>query len=92
MKILNNQVINNAINAVNTAINTLENEELTVVGFYHDSLSKPTIEIEHHPKCTKFIVAGKATYYRHEGYYRFGQFELNGCRIVWKERDISRLH
>ena len=38
MKILNNQVINNAINAVNTAINTLENEELTVVGFYHDSL------------------------------------------------------
>ncbi|AHN26218.1 hypothetical protein GAPWK_1645 [Gilliamella apicola] len=31
----NNQVINNAINAVNKAVYILENEELTVVGFYH---------------------------------------------------------
>jgi hypothetical protein len=87
-----NQLINNGINAVNQAVNILSNEDLTVIGFYHDSLSKPTIEIEHHPKCNKYIEAGRATYYRHEGYYRFGQFELNGCRIVWKERDISRLH
>lgn len=88
----NNHLINNGINAVNKAINALSNEELTVIGFYHDSLSRPTVEIEHHPKCNKYIAAGQATYYRHEGYYRFGQFELAGCRIVWKERDISRLH
>ncbi|MFQ0994161.1 hypothetical protein GYW75_03925 [Gilliamella sp. ESL0232] len=87
-----NQLINNSINAVNNAVTILSNEEFTVIGFYHDSLSKPTIEIEHHPKCNKFIAVGKAMYYRHEGYYRFGQFELNGCRVIWKERDISRLH
>ncbi|MCX8650038.1 hypothetical protein J3U21_06560 [Gilliamella sp. B2776] len=87
-----NQLISNNINAVNKAVNILSNEELTVIGFYHDSLSKPTIEIEHHPKCNKYIDAGQATYYRHEGHYRFGQFELNGCRVIWKERDISRLH
>ncbi|MDF7669857.1 hypothetical protein PT276_01335 [Orbaceae bacterium ESL0721] len=88
----NNQIINNGLSAVKRAVKSLSDQELTVIGFYHDSFSKPTIEIEHHPKCSKYIAAGLAAYYRHEGLYRFGQFELNGCRIVWKERDTSRLH
>lgn len=87
-----NQIINKSLDAVNKAVKSLTDEELTVVGFYHDSFSKPTIEIEHHPKCGKYIAAGQAAYYRHEGLYRFGQFELAGCRIVWKERDTRRLH
>lgn len=88
----NNQIINESLNAVSKAIKSLCDESLTVIGFYHDSYSKPTIEIEHHPKCSKYISSGQAAYYHHEGLHRFGQFELEGCRIVWKERDTSRLH
>ncbi len=87
-----NQIINKSLKAVNKAVKSLTDEELTVIGFYHDSFSKPTIEIEHHPKCNKYIVAGQAVYYLHKGIYRFGQFELEGCRIVWRELDTNRLH
>ncbi|XKM14270.1 hypothetical protein RCS94_03635 [Orbaceae bacterium ac157xtp] len=88
----NNQIINNGLSSLNQAIKSLSDLDLTVIGFYQDLLSKPTIEIEHHPKCKKYIATGQAAYYRHEGLYRFGQFELEGCRIVWKERNTSRLH
>lgn len=87
-----NQVINDGITAIIQAIQTLSKQELKVVSFYHNSFSKPIIEIKHHPKCDQFIAMGRATYYHQEGHYRFAQFKLNGCLIMWKERDNSHLH
>ncbi len=40
----NNRLINDSLDAVNKAVKSLSDEELTVIGFYHDSFSKPTIE------------------------------------------------
>lgn len=86
-----NHRVHNSINAINQAVELLSREGFIIIGFYHDSQSKPTVEIDYAPKCNTYITIGQAIYYRHEGYYRFGQFELEGCRIIWKERNIRRL-
>lgn len=89
---VNNQLINNSLDIVSKAISVLANKDLTVISYRHDHAAKPTIEVEHHPFCTKMIESGAAAYFMHATPYRFGQFELEGCRVVWKERDTYRLN
>ncbi|MDF7667988.1 hypothetical protein PT273_09060 [Orbaceae bacterium ESL0727] len=61
----NNQIISNSLDSVNRAIAKLVEENLTVIGFRYDHITKPTIEIEYHPFCAKLIKNGAAAYFMH---------------------------
>lgn len=88
----NNLLISNSLVRIGKAVHSLDDKALTVIGYRHDNSNIPTIEIAHHPICEKMIANGSAVYFMHIGVHRFGQFELEGCRVVWKELDLSRFH
>ncbi|MCD0493922.1 hypothetical protein LQD23_16700 [Chromobacterium violaceum] len=53
---------------------------------------RPTIRILKHESCVAMIKEEKAAYFGFDqdtyfGKYRQGQFQLNGCRVVWDELD-----
>jgi len=45
-----NHRVHNSINAINQAVKLLSREGFIIIGFYHDSQSKPTVEIDYDSK------------------------------------------
>ncbi|MEN7431425.1 hypothetical protein VA599_11745 [Chromobacterium sp. TRC.1.1.SA] len=80
-----------AAHLVAAAVERLTRRGLIVVGVEMEP-PRPTIRILKHESCTAMVQEGKAAYYGFDqdiyfGKYRQGQFQLNGCRVVWDELD-----
>lgn len=72
------------------AVRQLTERGLSVVSASLEHTERPTIHIRTCARCQQLIDSGDAVYYSfgHDssfGYYRQGQFRLEGCRIVWTE-------
>ncbi|MBN4664214.1 hypothetical protein HUS70_03250 [Pandoraea nosoerga] len=71
-------------------IEQLTQEGFVVIGIEYSSGAKPTVQVQTCSLCRALVERGEATYYRSGrgecGHYRTGQFQRNGCRVLWTEQ------
>ncbi len=84
-----NSLMLQAVKKVETVIQELGRRGFAVAGIDMSSPGRPTVRIQTSARCAQLIESGQAAYYSFGqgdiGRYREGQFNLDGCRVVWTE-------
>lgn len=83
-------IILDRLTAAKQAVVVLKREGYSVIDVRIADGCKPTIELQDHPRLAQLVAEQKASYYiyrqGHTGPERVGQFDLDGCRVIWTAR------